>query len=456
VHTAACTTEEATVPPAPPSHQTFLDRTDAGRRLAGRLALFAVEDPVIIALPRGGVPVAAEVAVVLDAPLDILGVRKLGAPGNPELAVGAIAEGDVGVLDEDTRAALGISHERLQNTISRERRELDRRVLAYREDRPRIDLTGRTVIVVDDGLATGLTDVAAVRALRAQGARRIVVAAPVASPQAVAVLTREADEVVCVTVPDRMMAVGAWYEDFSPVSDEEVLALLAAAAASPAARAPSAVIRHEVRFPVGTGSVVGDLALPHGAGGIVVFAHGSGSSRHSPRNQAVAAALVERGLGTILIDLLTHHEAAHRANVFDIALLGSRLESVARWVQAEPELAHLPLGFFGASTGAAAALWAAAEMGEDIRAVVSRGGRPDLAEDRLPLVRAPTLLIVGGHDPEVLDLNRQAAARLRAPHDVAVVPGATHLFEEPGTLEAVTALAGDWFSTHLVATPAQA
>jgi len=190
-------------------------------------------------------------------------------------------------------------------------------------------------------------------------------------------------------------------------------------------------------------------ARPENARGIVVFAHGSGSSRHSPRNRYVARVLNEAGLGTLLFDLLTPEEELNRANVFDISLLARRLTEVTSWLRAQPSAAGAAVGYFGASTGAAAALWAAAEPGAGMAAVVSRGGRPDLARPRLAAVTAPTLLIVGGHDEVVLDLNRRAQALLRCENHLAVVPGATHLFEEPGTLDAAAALARDWFISHL-------
>ena len=193
----------------------------------------------------------------------------------------------------------------------------------------------------------------------------------------------------------------------------------------------------------------GDLAAPDQATGIVVFAHGSGSSRASPRNRAVAATLRDAGLGTLLFDLLTEAEERDRENVFDIELLGGRLAGATRWLRAQTGVADLAVGYFGASTGAAAALWAATEPGTDVAAVVSRGGRPDLAAERLPQVTAPTLLVVGGLDHQVLELNRRAQALLRCPNELLVVPGATHLFEEPGTLRAAASAACDWFGAHL-------
>lgn len=204
----------------------------------------------------------------------------------------------------------------------------------------------------------------------------------------------------------------------------------------------------ELDLEIGAKGLPGDLALPALPRGIVLFAHGSGSSRKSPRNRMVAGVLQRAGLATLLFDLLTPLEALDRANVFDIDLLAHRLLEAIGRVQEEPNLRDLPLGLFGASTGAAAALLAAAAE-PAVRAVVSRGGRPDLAGEALGRVRSPTLLIVGGRDEPVLELNRMAAGRLAGPHRLVIVPGATHLFEEPGALEQVAALARDWFTEHL-------
>jgi predicted phosphoribosyltransferase len=209
----------------------FRDRRHAGRELAARLPGLAHEHPIVFGLPRGGVPVAVEVAHALDAPLDVLTVRKLGAPRNPELAVGAVAEGGTAVLDAGLARGVGMTQAQLDRVLAREARELRRRMERFRDRWDPLDVRGRTVIVVDDGLATGLSDLAAVRALRRRGAARIVVAVPVGSPQAVAMLGREADEVVCHTTPHELLGVGSWYEDFHPVSDEEALELLAEAGA---------------------------------------------------------------------------------------------------------------------------------------------------------------------------------------------------------------------------------
>jgi len=194
----------------------------------------------------------------------------------------------------------------------------------------------------------------------------------------------------------------------------------------------------------------GTLAIPAHARALVIFAHGSGSSRSSPRNRAVARGLNEQGIATLLFDLLTTEEETDRRNVFDIPLLAERLVQSVRWLDVQPQTAGMRIGLFGASTGAAAALVAAAELGERIGAIVSRGGRPDLALDVLDQVTAPTLLIVGGNDLIVIELNEQALQRLHAPKALEIVPGATHLFSEPGALETVIGHAAAWFRTHLM------
>lgn len=200
---------------------------------------------------------------------------------------------------------------------------------------------------------------------------------------------------------------------------------------------------------VGASGLPGTLALPPARGGLVIFAHGSGSSRLSPRNTHVARQLNGHGFATLLFDLLTVPEAEDRRNVFDIPLLGTRVAEALQWVAGEEDLSALPIGLFGASTGAAAALVAAALAPDLVKAVVSRGGRPDLAGEALASVAAPTLLIVGGLDREVLDLNRAAQRQMQCPTSLVVVPGATHLFEEPGTLDAVVSAAAGWFAKHL-------
>jgi len=466
----------------------FANRAEAGRQLAEALKQrLGTGDVVVLGLPRGGVPVAFEVARVLGAPLDVILVRKLGVPFQPELGMGAIGEDGVRILNDEVVALAGVSDAEIGAVERRERTELEARANRFRRGRPRVDLKGRTAIVVDDGIATGSTARAACRVARAHGASRVVLAVPVAPPSSVTSLADAADEVLCLATPEQFFAVGQFYRDFSQTSDGEVVELLEKAAELRAAESAVAVApamaagagdppgnAHESERVPGTGQrpgvpsmearpvrnepvevrsgtlrLLGQLTVPVAPRGLVVFAHGSGSSRHSPRNRFVAGVLNERGLGTLLFDLLTPDEELDRAAVFDIGLLARRLGIVTRWLMARPEAEGICVGYFGASTGAGAALWAAAEPGAEIAAVVSRGGRPDLAGPRLPAVQAPTLLIVGDRDEVVLELNRQAQAQLRCENELAIVAGATHLFEEPGTLGEVARLAADWFLRHL-------
>ena len=426
------------------AHSTvFRDRIDAGQQLAAILGHLRGPDTVVVGLPRGGVPVAACVAEALEAPLDVILVRKLGVPFQPELAMGAIGEDDVRVVDAHIVRMVGVGAADLAAVEARERAELERRGERYRRGRQRTSLVGRTVVVVDDGVATGSTARAACQVARAEGARRVVLAVPVAPSDWTHRLGDAADEYVAVETPDDFSGVGQFYRDFTQTSDATVVALL-----DDAAR-PRLVRDEDIRIPLGAVTLDGHLSVPRGAGGVVVFAHGSGSSRHSPRNQRVASVLVRAGLATLLFDLLTSEEERDRSNVFDIDLLGHRLHDVIRSVVAEPDLTGLPVGCFGASTGAAAALAAAAQPDSPVAAVVSRGGRPDLAGPHLRKVTAPTLLIVGGEDRAVLELNRRALEHMGTIGELVVVPGATHLFEEPGTLDAAAGLARDWFLAHL-------
>jgi putative phosphoribosyl transferase len=428
----------------------FMDRLEAGRRLGERLRHLRGENVVVLGLPRGGVPVAAEVAEALGAPLDVCLVRKLGVPFQPELGMGALGEGGVRVINDAVMREARVTPEQLAQVEEDEQAVLERQGRRYRGGRAPVAVGGRTVVVIDDGVATGSTARAACRIARARGAARIVLAVPVAPLDWTERLGGEADELVSLETPLDFYAVGQFYLDFAQVDDEEVAACLERAGSrTPAPSAHTGRLEREVEAAAGAVRLRGRLTLPEDATGIVLFAHGSGSSRHSPRNQFVAAGLNRAGLGTLLFDLLTEEEERDRANVFDTGLLAGRLTGTTDWLRAQPDAEGLALGYFGASTGAAAALWAAAEPGAHIAAVVSRGGRPDLAGTRLPEVTAPTLLVVGGADPVVLDLNRQAQARLRCENRLEVVPGATHLFEEPGALEAVTDLARDWFTDHM-------
>jgi len=478
----------------------FLDRKDAGQQLGRALqARYGNRDDVrIFGLPRGGVPVAYEVARALHAPLDVFVVRKLGLPGHPEYAMGAIASGGMAVLNPAVIHATGLSRSSIEAVVAKERTELGRREALYRGNRPVPDLTGRTVLLVDDGLATGSTMHAAVAAVRQQKPKAIVVAVPVSAAETCQAFRSEVDDVICLQTPRAFHAVGLWYIHFAQTSDEEVIDLLRKAhqqfdidslvsqpledapmnqapasnsspesqpASQPSSHLPSQAHEQteggelDVRIPAGAVTLEGALGLPEKpAQGVVLFAHGSGSGRFSPRNRYVAQVLHAAGMATLLVDLLTREEEQidlrTRHLRFDISLLAQRLSEAIDWLHEFPATAGLPLGLFGASTGAGAALVTAAQRPDAIAAVVCRGGRPDLAGAALSSVRAPTLLIVGSADKTVIQLNKQARRQLRGTTRLEIVPGATHLFEEPGTLEQVAALASDWFGHHLGSTTA--
>lgn len=426
----------------------YSDRTEAGRELARSLVHLKRENPVIIALPRGGLPVAFEVAKALGGlDLDVAIVRKVGHPMQPEYGIGAMSEDDFVWMDPT--AGRGIDASELERILVQEATEIQRRVHEYRNGRPPINVEGRTVVIVDDGLATGVTARAAAHLMRSRGARRIVLAVPVCSPDAGKILEFEktVDEFLCPEQPQDFYSVGQWYIDFHQVKDAEVVEILKRARAMKRSSLKVVPKAEEVSIQKQEVTLSGTLVIPENALGLVIFAHGSGSGRFSPRNRMVANRLNEAGFATLLFDLLTEDESLSRSNVFDIPLLGTRLLMATRFVHSRNDSKYLPIGYFGASTGAAAALWAAAQGEFEIAAIVSRGGRPDLASPLTRKVTAPTLLIVGGDDVPVIELNQVVLDEM-ANADLVIIPGATHLFQEPGTLEAVANHAISWFGEH--------
>ncbi|MCX6434115.1 MAG: phosphoribosyltransferase family protein [Actinobacteria bacterium] len=428
----------------------FSDRSRAGRLVAARLADYDRPRPLVLGLPRGGLPVALEVAVALDADLDVMVVRKLGAPGNPEFAMGAVGEGGVLIIDHATRRLVRATSDQVEMTAAAERGEIDRRVQTYRGGRAALGIAGRNVIIVDDGMATGSTAAAGVAVVKNLGAAHVTLAVPVGSAEAVTWLGAMVDDLVCLETPASFRSVSESYQTFNQIDDEQVVAILRAhPRRDVAGDAVRMCVDENVTVTFDELNLAGHLTIPTGAGGIVLFAHGSGSGWHSPRNGAVAKVLNGAGLGTLLLDLLTADEADVRRNVLDIEMLAGRLSHATRWLRDRPDVDGLPLGYFGASTGAATALVAAARKPNDVMAVVSRGGRPDLAGDWLTKVQVPTLLIVGANDLPVIDLNREAQRQLTCPNLLEIVRGATHLFEEPGTLAQAARLAQSWFLNYL-------
>jgi putative phosphoribosyl transferase len=430
----------------------FSDREQAGRLLAEQLKKLSLplKDPIVLALPRGGVPVALEIAQTLNVPLEPFIVRKIGSPENPEFAIGAVAEGGHYWINHATVESLGFHDEEIAWIVDSEKREVDRRATVYRGDRKLSSLENRDIILVDDGVATGSTVSVACRSLKKMGAKNIIVASPVCSRESISFLSGVADEIICLEKPTRFFAVGAWYEDFSEVTDEDVVHILQNFV-QPARTSPTLGLSEEITVEENGVRISGRLSIPETCRGLILFAHGSGSSRFSPRNMMIAKALQQVGYATLLFDLLSADEETDQTYVFDIPLLAQRLELATRWVARHPQFKDhpkLPIGYFGASTGAAAAIWAAADLGNRIFAVVSRGGRPDLAVPKLREVIAPVLLLVGGDDDTVIELNEMALDDLTT-GEMEVIPGATHLFEEPGKLAEVGRHAIRWFDSHL-------
>lgn len=424
----------------------FTDRIQAAHKLAKELEGQKGKHPLVLAVPRGAVPMAKIISDHLGGELDVILVHKFGFPGNPEFALGSVSE-DGAIYLGIGAERYGLNEDDVEGSAMTEIKKLQAKRRLYTPHRSHKPVSGRLVIVVDDGIATGATMTAAVRSLQDQGASRIIVATPVAAGEAARRLHNEGAEVCILKIPEEFLSVGQFYEDFSQVSDSEVIRILKEDRGT--SSQASVFSNREVTILQGQDRLKAFLSIPENPKGIVLFAHGSGSGRYSPRNQFVARVLYEAGLATLVTDLLMEEETSDRRNVFDIELLAHRLMLCTEWLVQDDNLSKLPVGYFGASTGAGAALQAAAQMKMKVRAVVSRGGRPDLTGPLITEVEAPTLLIVGGEDDPVIGMNESAFDKLRSKKEIKIIPGAGHLFEEPGTLEEVAVLAKKWFLRFL-------
>jgi putative phosphoribosyl transferase len=419
----------------------FRDREDAGRHLAQGLAKYAgAPGLLVIGLPRGGIPVARVVADDLHAPLEVFVARKLGVPGIPEVALGAISEGSDAIVEESVSWFIGVPRRVLQRIAARERQEIARRVAAYRPTHGLPAIRDRTVILVDDGAASGATLSAAAQSLGNRRPARLVVATPVASQAALDSLRPHCADVVTLATPDPFQTVSTWYRDFAPVSDEHVSDLLGRTHVVNTAIPEDA--ERPVHIPLDGEVLEGDLGTPNEPSrGLIILAHGGGSSRASYRNRYLAGRLRLEGLATLRLDLLTKDERATDANEaslrFEVPRIAHRMLTACEWLCREGVEGASRLAIIGASTAAAAALVAAAVRPELVHTVISRGGRVDLANDALRRVRVPVLLIVGSADPDTLRWNRAAARLLQSPARLIIVPGASHTFEKPGALGAV-------------------
>lgn len=406
-----------------------------------RVRPFAVTEPLVLALPRGGVPVGVELAQRLDADFDVLMVRKLGMPGRPEAGVGAIAEDGHVFYDDVALARMRVPRQALAEAVSVERDELERRRRVYRGERPMPSVAGRDCVVVDDGVATGGTARAALRMVRRAGPAQLVLAVPVAAHGAVEALRSEVDALVVLSVPDNFRAVGEWYRDFDQLSDRRVTELLSMSARS----SPPPAAGREVRIRAGQVQLDGDLTMPAVLRGAVVLALGEG--RADPRWRATAAALQRSGYATLTLDLLREQERGALGD--DTEVLGERLGAAVTWLRRETEVANEPLGVLGVGRAAPAALATAAERPQDVAAVVVHGGRIDHAEPFLAEVGAPALVLVEGQDSFVRELSEWARGRMGGPTDLKVMSGAEQLLQGRREWRQVAAQSLEWFGRHL-------
>lgn len=419
----------------------FENRADAGGYLAQRLLAYKDQNPLILALPRGGVPVAFEVAKMLKASMDLILVKKIGSPKNPELAIGAVSEDAKPLFNEELIRLLNVDRKTLNKIAAQKIQELKEQAKHLRGKNIPLSIKDRTVIIIDDGIATGASLSAAIQFIRQKEPKKIVVASPVGANNTVQELTKMVDEVVCLEVPQNFMAVGVWYEDFEQVTDEDVTRLVNEANYLKNEATESVFINLELL------TLSGELTTVNNMKGLVIFAHGSGSNKLSPRNTYVAQELNKAGFSTLLFDLLSDQEAGNRQNVFNIELQADRLTKATDWVISRFDHKNVPIAYFGSDTGAAAAFIAATKKTDSVYAIVSRGGRPDLAEEYLQKITTPTLLLVGATDSQTVTANKKAQKKLKQAK-LVLIPNANHLFEEPGSLDEVVEYTLDWLLTH--------
>ncbi|HBH01695.1 MAG: hypothetical protein A2W08_02040 [Candidatus Rokubacteria bacterium RBG_16_73_20] len=428
----------------------FRDRQDAGERLAEALAPVLEPPCVVAAIPRGGVSVALPIALRFRLPLAVVYARKLTAPTAPEFAFGALDEDGHATVDARSVAMLGLAPADVERAKARVLGEIRRRVAAYGVAPLGPRLRGAAVVLVDDGLATGLTMRAALDYARRHGAREVVVAVPCAAAAAADDFRRLADRFVCPVVDADFMAVGQYYLDFEPVSDEEVLAMLARARtpAAPAA-AGDGGLRVTFKNPRGL-ALAGRLLLPPRPGPhpVVLFAHGWGSGKDSPRSVAVAEALRALGFAAFLFDFTGHGESEGAEADSTLAQQADDLGAALDAIQGLDEIDAARVGVAGASSGAAAALLAAARDPR-IRALALRSPNPAGAEDAVPRVTAPTLLVIGELDAPGRQACEPLLSRFGGVRRLEIVAAGDHLFEDPAALARAAAVMAAWLQRHL-------
>ncbi|HLF77801.1 MAG TPA: alpha/beta fold hydrolase [Dehalococcoidia bacterium] len=419
----------------------FRDRKDAGEQLAAVLKERNFEKPLVLGIPRGGVPVAAEVARAIGGELAVVVARKLGAPGNPELAIGATTETGATYINAGVAIAAGADQRYIEAEKQKQVLEARRREELFDHHRRR-PVKDRTVIIVDDGIATGATAIAAVRSMKAEGAAHVVLAVPVGPQEMIQLLGGEADEVVCLDEDPGFWSVGQAYEDFSQVSDEEVLQILDAfatkATVDPSRRVE--ITRDGLRLTAILDSPAGKGPFP-----LVIFVHGLGSSKGSARNVVIANQLVEEGIATLLFDLSGHGESStDPEDGMDayVADLGAAFD----WSVLQEEVDAGAIGIAGSSLGATVAAIAVAEGSVKPAALLLRA--PPMDAHQFRAVQVPTLVLIGSRDPLRRNVERDVAGCPEL--TLSVVEGASHLFEEPGTLQEALERTVRWFRSRLL------
>lgn len=415
----------------------FKDRTDAGRILAGALSRAGYRAPVVLGIPRGGVPVAAQVAKELHGSLGVVVARKLRAPGQPELAIGAVTADGATWLNADLADRVGADARYLEQERATQALEARHREEAFDGHR-RPAIAGEVVIIVDDGLATGATAIAAARSMRASGAARVVLAVPVAPPDSIEKLRGEVDEVVCPWIESDFWAIGEFYQDFRQVADAEVKSILESFG-RPLETREARVRRDGVELAV-------RLRLPAADVPLVTFVHGLGSSKDSPRNVVIAERLFDSGIGVLLFDLSAHGDSTGTGED-GLDSYVKDLAAVAAWGLAQPGIDPARTAIAGSSLGATVALLAVARGVVHPSALVLRA--PPISASDCGGIDIPTLVVIGSRDGLLPDVTE--AARACPAMDLRIVPGATHLFEEEGVLEEATRITTTWLAEQLTA-----
>jgi putative phosphoribosyl transferase len=425
----------------------FADRHDAGKRLAALLHERRFEDPLVIGIARGGMPVAAEVARTLGAPLDIVVVRKIGVPWNRELAIGAVAEDGLVMVDRVAVGELGLSPQDVDAAVANALEELADEIDRLRCGRPRVGVHGRTVILVDDGLATGRIAQAAINALRKRGALRITLALPVAAPESLQALAARVDDAVCAAAPRHLRNISQWYEDFRPTSDQELLALLC--------EHTGTIERSALIEAAGALPAHGQLFVPWSAPGhgVIVFAPSASGGASADLAPLLAARLQHAGFATLT--LAPPQADPHRREDphGDVTVTAALMRAATDWLRSQPESARLPIGYLAGGAAAAGAVVAAARLRSSIGALVAYASRLDLAGSALAALQAPTLLIVPEQDRELIALTRAAREAMRCESRIALLTGRSPLALAESSQQALAALIIDWFARHISEPP---